>query len=208
MAERTNILNELNDLNSSLGNISPVNVYSIPVGYFDTLIIEVLNRIKALETDDVKEELNHLSSTLSRISKQTPYSIPEGYFDKRIMPVQKPSSNSKIISLFKHNWLKVAAVFITVAIAFTTIKFLSTKSTGKDPVAGIRKDIKNLNQSQKENLIEFLDIGFDSTETAGLNKNNKANEFKELLKDIPEDELTDFEHQTEDMGSILLSNTN
>jgi len=81
MAQNNNILQELNELGSSLANLQPQNIYSVPEGYFDGLASQVINRIKALEAINADEELKFLSPTLSVVSKQMPYSTPAGYFD-------------------------------------------------------------------------------------------------------------------------------
>ncbi|MFI5130132.1 MAG: hypothetical protein ACHQFX_09085 [Chitinophagales bacterium] len=81
MTQRDNILQELRELQSSLADAGAQNVYQVPGGYFDGLAEQVLNRIKALNTEDAAEELNYLSPLLSGISKQMPYSVPAGFFD-------------------------------------------------------------------------------------------------------------------------------
>ena len=73
-------MNELKDLESSLGSYSPQNLYTVPNGYFEGLPTQILNRIKALEANDAKEELEYLSPLLSTVSKKTPYSVPAGFF--------------------------------------------------------------------------------------------------------------------------------
>src|SRR5512139_2904827 len=80
MTDRNTILNELKDLDSTLGNMSPQNLYAVPYGYFEGLPTQIMNRIKALEAADAKEELEYLSPLLSNVSKKTPYSVPAGYF--------------------------------------------------------------------------------------------------------------------------------
>src|SRR5262245_28592454 len=82
MAQRNNILQELNELQSSLANISPENPYSMHKGYFETLADPMLNTSRALEEENPKNELKHLSPLLSSISKQMPYSVPAGFFDE------------------------------------------------------------------------------------------------------------------------------
>jgi hypothetical protein len=81
MTNKQNILQELNELKSTLANVTPQNVYMVPVGYFEGLIAQVLSRIKAIEAKNSVEEMSYLSSSLSNISKQIPYSVPAGYFD-------------------------------------------------------------------------------------------------------------------------------
>jgi len=80
MTNRNTILNELNELDSTLGNLNPQNLYAVPYGYFEGFPTQVMNRIKALQADNAKEELEYLSPLLSNASKETPYSIPVGFF--------------------------------------------------------------------------------------------------------------------------------
>ena len=79
MTNRNTILNELRYLDSTLGNLSPQNLYSVPYGYFEGLPTQITNRIKALEATNAKDELKYLSPLLSNVSKDT-YSVPAGYF--------------------------------------------------------------------------------------------------------------------------------
>lgn len=82
MTNRDTILQELQQLSSSLGNAAYQNAtYQVPAGYFAGLADEILKRIKALESTTAKEELFHLSPLLSSIKKETPFSVPNGYFD-------------------------------------------------------------------------------------------------------------------------------
>ena len=80
MTNRDIILNELRDLESSLGNYNPQNIYTVPNGYFEGLPTQILNRIKALEATNAKDELNYLSPLLSNVSKEVPYAVPAGFF--------------------------------------------------------------------------------------------------------------------------------
>ena len=81
MSQKDNILQELNELKSNLGAIDSKKLYSVPVGYFDELASQVLNRIKAIEAATSKEELNYLSPTLNNFTRQLPFSVPQGYFE-------------------------------------------------------------------------------------------------------------------------------
>ncbi len=81
MTHKDNILRELNELKSMLATVNPQNVYTVPVGYFDGLAVQVLNRIKALEAKNAAEEISYLSPSLNNISRQMPYAVPTGYFE-------------------------------------------------------------------------------------------------------------------------------
>ena len=62
------IIQELSDLGSNLGNISK-NIYSVPSGYFEGFSEQILDLIKANES-------------LSSLPKEMPFSVPAGYFDE------------------------------------------------------------------------------------------------------------------------------
>jgi len=81
MTNKETILQELNELKSSLATVTLQNVYTVPVGYFEGLAAQVLNRIKAMEAKNATEELSYLSPSLINISRQMPYAVPAGYFE-------------------------------------------------------------------------------------------------------------------------------
>src|SRR5258708_7888694 len=80
MTQNDQILNELNELKSTLKGGLPGTIFSVPAGYFDELSLRVLGRIKALEATDANEELMYLSPLLSGLSRQLPFEVPAGYF--------------------------------------------------------------------------------------------------------------------------------
>lgn len=108
MTQKDNILNELQELNSKLAGMPNQNVYTVPVGYFEGLAAQVLNRIKAMQAADVAEELGHLSTVLNKVSKDMPYEVPQGYFEglaKNVLnavssTAQSPADELKEISPF------------------------------------------------------------------------------------------------------------
>src|SRR5258705_13573258 len=68
-------------MKSSLATVTPQNIYTVPVGYFDGLATQVLSRIKAMEAKNAVEELGYLSSSLGNISRQMPNYVHAGYFE-------------------------------------------------------------------------------------------------------------------------------
>jgi hypothetical protein len=80
MTNRNIILNELADLGSGLKDHNPQNIYTVPVGYFEGLADQILNRIKALDAINARDELKYLSPLLSSVSKEMPYAVPAGFF--------------------------------------------------------------------------------------------------------------------------------
>ncbi|MBM3415388.1 MAG: hypothetical protein FJY20_02865 [Bacteroidetes bacterium] len=255
MTQRDNILQELNELGSQLSNSIPQNTYSVPAGYFEGLVTQVLNRIRAMEAANAAEELSYLSPLLSSISRQMPYTVPAGYFEslnanikyavtstgktaqqetesiapllaglKKENPYSVPPgyfenlagniaakesrTEAKVISITRRSWLRYAAAAVVAGIIFMTGFLLSKGSgepeTGGRALANVSKDVKKLNDTQKAELIDFLDI--NGTETAQISTDNKSKEIQQLLSEISDEELRDFQEQSEDVEDVLITN--
>ena len=80
MTQRNNILQELNELESSLASMGSANPYVLPEGYFDDMFEQLMQKIKAMN-GSASEEIQILSPLLSSISRSMPYELPAGYFD-------------------------------------------------------------------------------------------------------------------------------
>ena len=261
MTQKENILQELNELKSTLATVVPQNVYTVPAGYFDGLAAQALNRINALETKNTTEELACLSPSLINISRQMPYVVPAGYFNglaekmiqlvhescdyqtareeletlspllsglKNTMPghtgwpysvpqdyfenlVEKRNKPvTKVVSITHRRWFRyAAAAVITGAIALGVLLSSgggSEKVPGSKALAGLSRDIKKMNEIQKDSLMDFIDGGMNGKETARVNIDDKSNDVKDLLKGISDEELKDFQEQSEDIQDVLMTN--
>jgi hypothetical protein len=251
MAQKDNILQELKELNSTLGVAAQQNVYSAPDGYFDGLIAQVFKRIKAMEAGNAAEEISHLSTTLSGLSRQMPYAVPSNYFEgltektlmlvksddqtakeelesispllgglKKDVPFSVPQGYfenlvqkivaeenkpaAKVISLTNRKWFRYAAAAMMIGIVAITGFLISNAPKGAEKVmVEVKKDVKKMDEAQKDNLIDFLDAGMTGEETAQVNNPAKREEIKTLLQGISEEELKDFQQQTEDIEDML-----
>lgn len=256
MTQKDNILQELKELNSSLGSNTGQNVYEIPEGYFDVLVEKVMARIKALESGNAAEELNALSPFLGKMSKENPYSIPGNYFEtlsnnllesvstnklsakeelaaispllsslKKENPYNVPEGyfeslpvtnqkeeiqpSAKVVSLINRNWFRyAAAAVVTGIIVLASLQFFSgEKEPGGKALAKFTRDIKKMDEQQKDDMIDFFDAGLDGKETAQVNTDAKnSQEVKELLEGVSEEELKDFQEQTEAIEEVLMTN--
>jgi hypothetical protein len=80
MATNNNILQELQELESSLGNISQASTYKVPHGYFDTLAETILLRIKTMNATSSKEEAELLAPVFKHVPEKSPYTVTADYF--------------------------------------------------------------------------------------------------------------------------------
>ncbi len=259
MTQRNNILQELNEMNSALANISTGNIYTVPAGYFDGLAATMLNRIKAMNAANAVEELNYLSPSLNTISKQNIYSVPAGYFEnlaenlmrsiregndqlhkesvgqtakeeieslspllsglKKEMPYNVPQGyfetisekpvreGTKVVSITHRKWFRyAAAAVVTGVIALSGFLLFGNKKDAAERIlAKVEKDVNKMDDVEKDNLVDFLDAGMNGKETVKVNTGSRSQEIKDLLQDVSEEELKDFQQQTEDIQDVLMT---
>ena len=246
MTQRANILQELNEIGSTLTNVTPENIYSVPAGYFEIFAEQMLNRIKSINANEellplspvlnnasrkipysipdgyfngleerlmqavresadyqtANEELENISPLLNGLKKETPYSVPKGYFENFPTEINKPKA--KIISITHRRWFRYAAAAVVVGIIATSAFLFQNKKSSididKNPDQWVAKNVKKVNTDQLDELIKL-----DNEEHTAVNKTDKPDEMKELMKDVSDKEIQDFLKETSvlDDNSLL-----
>ena len=203
---------ELQHLSVLLPALSRQTPYAVPSGYFDGLAAQVLKKVQDEQPLlSVEEELNGLSPLLSGLGKQMPFSVPPGYFDTVAAAPVLDNQPAKVVSLTHRTWFRVAAAAVVTAfIAGAAFFYFRSGSSATDPgtrvLARVTKDVNKMNDEQVNSLIDFLDAGLDGRESAKADPEKKTNEVKDLLKGISDQELKDFEQQSEDIEDVMLTN--
>lgn len=100
---------------------------AVPEGYFESLSGTILNKIKALETEDAATEIRALSPMLYSIQNENVFEVPHGYFENLsdgILDKVKPEAKVVKLSGRSRTFFKyaVAAVF-TGVMALGVFKF-------------------------------------------------------------------------------------
>jgi hypothetical protein len=151
MAERENILNELNTISTVVAGIPRINVYKVhqdyfdglraelqariiasnfnkqdnnmkvPEGYFENLPSAILQKIKAAE----KSEIEILSPTIASIGNKNVYSVPQGYFEQ----LSFVKSTAKVIKMGSRSIFKYAAAAVVTGLLGLSIFTFVNKST-------------------------------------------------------------------------------
>ncbi len=203
---------ELDQLSPFLNSISRQNPFTIPAGYFDNMIAEVMDKIKGVK-QSADEELASLSPFLAGMKKKMPYSVPEDYFENVASHLTKENARTaaKLVPLTRRPVFKyAAAAVVTGLIALSGIFFLNKRSGGADkPIAQVVDMLQHVPDLQQDSLVEkFISPGnLQKNEVAqtGL-PHIKSEDIKELLKDVSENELKDFQQQSEDIQDIMMAN--
>ena len=153
--------------------------YSIPEGYFEELVRNVLQKIHA-EENSVREEIMGLSPFIAGISNRNVFTVPNGYFEG-LNGAVKISTPAKIIkmnqarAMFKY----AAAAVITGLLGISVINIVDNNRGLKDPIeqtaeTGIKtNDIlktgnfdKELNSLSDNEIVKYLKESGDDINAA------------------------------------------
>lgn len=193
---------ELGYLSPLLSRMPKTMPYQVPAGYFEEMESTLVSAAMYGE-QEASEELDSLSPLLSGLKKEMPYSVPAGYFDSINVPVAETNQPAKVIAMGgSRKWFRyAAAAVVTGVIAILGFLYANRDSAGSTEgsrVARIEKSVlKEIKKTSDTELTEFVkqfdDAGLRTDETASIDPNK---EVKELLKDIPENELKQFLNET------------
>ena len=205
--ETDNVSEELNVLSPLLSSISKEMPYSVPAGYFRDLADQLTSTINA-GSQSAEEELKAMSPLLSSLKKEVPFSVPSGYFDgidlSRNPDVAKPQG--KLISLTKQKWFRYAAAAVVISFVTLTGFFVFNRKKAIDPndqsFAWVEKNLKKVSTDDIDNFVQSLDESLPVIASAEIrNDKNEINDVKELMKDIPDQEIQQFLEETQTLGS-------
>ena len=216
-------IEELDHLSAFVGTMSRELPYSVPAGYFEGLEARLLHIVRenngSLREESIgqtaKEELETLSPLLSGLKKQVPYTVPQGYFENLATGPQQPKTINeaahkpvtKIISIRRSRWIRYAAAAVVTGMMVLAgfLYFDGEKEPGGKILAKFTRDVKKMDETQKDKLMDFIDNDLYVEDVAQVNTDSKSDEVKTLLQDISDEELKDFQEQTEDIQDILMT---
>lgn len=209
--EAANPADELLYLSPFVSSISKEMPYSIPTGYFQSLTQNIQHAINST-AQNAGQETESISPLLAGLKKENPYSIPQGYFENLAsdIAVKETATEAKVISLTRRSWFRYAAAAVVTGVIVLTGFMIFDKAgsdkSGGQVLANVLKDVNKLNDTQKDDLLDFLDAGMNGTEIAQVSTDNKSKEIQQLLQDVSEEELKDFQQQSEDVEEVLMTN--
>lgn len=174
MKHNKEILNELEAISSVVAALPIINVYTVhnsyfaeiqktilnainenqefavPVGYFENLTTNILQKVKA---NDVAEELQNISTTVASIGNKNVYVVPKNYFENIAYTAKEkeivklvPKNNGKL-SVLRY---AVAAV-VTGLLGFGIFTFLQKNTTNNQTASIIKEADKIIATNSFEN---------------------------------------------------------
>ena len=200
--ETENASREINNLSSLLASISKEMPFTVPAGYFDG-IADTMIEMVAAGNQTPEEELERLSPLLSGLKKEMPYSVPAGYFEglNKTVDVETVKPKANVISITRQRWFRyAAAAVVTGVIVLSGFLFLN-KPGSIDPKSEsaewVKKNLKKVSTDDIEKFADMADEGTLAVVTDVKKDIKEANEVKELIKDIPQEEIQKFLEETQ-----------
>ena len=200
--EAASAAEELGHLSPLLSQLPKTMPYTVPSGYFEEMESTLVS-VAMYGEQEASEELGNLSPLLSGLKKEMPYSVPAGYFDTISTPVTEAHQPAKVVAMGgSRKWFRyAAAAVVTGVVALLSILYFSQDNTGNTEgtlAAKFEKSmLKEIRKTSDTVLTEFVkqfdEAGLRTDETAATDTNK---EVKDLLKDIPENELNQFLNET------------
>jgi len=193
---------ELGHLSPLLSQLPKTMPYTVPAGYFEEMESTLVS-VAMYGEQEASEELGNISPLLSGLKKEMPFSVPAGYFDTISTPLTVAHQPAKVVSMGGgRKWFRyAAAAVVTGVVALLSVLYISQDNTGKTEGTAAAKFetnmLKEIRKTSDTVLTEFVkqfdEAGLRTDETAATDTNK---EVKDLLKDIPENELKQFLNET------------
>jgi len=180
MNDNIDILSELEQMGSTLGNMSRKMPYEIPTDYFINLTASIIEHVQVQQQDDPMLDIakaptgelpagyfNKLpgvvlaAAKLSELPQQMPYSLPETYFNElpqQILNKAKTGHKQKVkparivILSVRIRW--AAAALLVLCLGLGSYEFLHTKPA-KPEMALAKVPQANLKEYVKQNIDDF-----------------------------------------------------
>lgn len=168
--------------------------FSVPTDYFGTL---VQKSITAINKSDAANELES-NRIIASATRKMPFSIPDGYFQN--LRFKKPSG------LLINKFNKAIAIAASFIVLITSAIYLLDKPHRNASHEVFQETSSKVNDLSNEQLENFI---YQETETAPRHLTRQINNVakpEQLLKDIPDKELSNFLEETSDNNDDVLMN--
>jgi hypothetical protein len=183
MKNKDTNIEELKDIAPTIVNLRNQNLYSVPLGYFDSLADSIVNYIKLIEirgihpyfvpenyfdnladsiihkiklssSHEIYEELSEIAPLLTTVNKENVFSVPDNYFEKLTIPATaRPIA--KVISIGNNlrKWVTYAAAASVLFIVATTSYLYVTIHNHNGETLTIEQRLAGL---QDQEIINYL----------------------------------------------------
>ena len=187
MAISKNIQKELNDISQTVANLDGSTPFVLPPDYFSQFPKKL---IQIIENEESKKAEPNFSELLGSLQKKNPLVVPPGYFNA--FNIDVPGSAPNVFSLQPRKWIAYAAAACIGGLIIGLI-YLSSQQPKQLTLASQSISSETIESFLNEN--EALDESFKEMEFAADElafMDVSASTISELLKDIPDTDISGF----------------
>lgn len=187
MAISRNIQKELNDISQTVANLDGSTPFVLPPDYFSQFPEKL---IQIIENEESKKAEPNFSELLGSLQKKNPLVVPPGYFNA--FNIDVPGSAPNVFSLQPRKWIAYAAAACIGGLIFGLI-YLSSQQPKQLTLASQTISSETIESFLNENEAldeSFKEMEFSADELAFMDVS--ASNISELLKDIPDTDISGF----------------
>lgn len=187
MAISRNIQKELNDISQTVANLDGSTPFVLPPDYFSQFPQKL---IQIIENEESKKAEPNFSELLGSLQKKNPLVVPPGYFNA--FNIDVPGSAPNVFSLQPRKWIAYAAAACIGGLIFGLI-YLSSQQPKQLTLASQTISSETIESFLNENEAldeSFKEMEFSADELAFMDVS--ASTISELLKDIPDTDISGF----------------
>ena len=187
MATSRNIQKELNDISQTVANLDGSTPFVLPPDYFSQFPEKL---IQIIENEESKKAEPNFSELLGSLQKKNPLVVPPGYFNA--FNIDVPGSAPNVFSLQPRKWIAYAAAACIGGLIFGLI-YLSSQQPKQLTLASQTISSETIESFLNENEAldeSFKEMEFSADELAFMDVS--ASTISELLKDIPDTDISGF----------------
>lgn len=191
MAISRNIQYELKEISQTVANLDGSTPFLLPPDYFTHFPQKMM---QIIENEELEKAEPNFSELLGSLQKKNPLQVPPGYFKE--FSVEIPGSAPKVLRMQPRNWMAYAAAACIGGLIFGLI-YLSNQQPRQLTLASQSISNETIESYLIEN--EVMDESLKEMELATTEElafmDVSASTISELLKDIPDTDISGFLEQ-------------
>ena len=186
---------ELEMLSPLLKQIGKKMPFSTPAGYFNELTENAMAGAQAIAF--VNNELENLSPLMASLQRQQVYEVPAGYFEQlpnQVLKAVQQQQPAKVVSMrFTRRIMQYAAAAVVAGVLIVAgWMYLGKSDTGTTVPPVVAAKLEKISDDALENYIENQTVVPAETAVPAGNAEIDANDMKEMLADVSDEDLQQY----------------
>ncbi|MFN6373827.1 MAG: hypothetical protein ACK4YD_01545 [Chitinophagia bacterium] len=210
MLKKNHIQEEIQLISPAVANLSNTTPFAVPEDYFEQFPVKILQKIAQIS--DNEEISIELSPLLQSLKEQNPFQVPVNYFHG--IAVNVPKQDHQVVSMFSwKKWMGYAAAACFIGIMGILLYFngLDTPDGTMAKQNSTLVDQQVTTESMQTYLTEVdvitetINYSTELASESNLLVEMTPQVISEILKEIPENDISSYISQTEGSEMEMLN---